>query len=250
MEVTLSRFIFFICLIFFALSHSFGMFMTESYDVGTIYRVSDSDQGLNGYIRLRVSSYFPLEVPTTYPGEDDQEYFLKQNEEKITKCRNRIVLTANLRSWLGDIDFQKVSPIFRGVLQKHIPSLNAYGLSSSEAEKLSIVVSRNLSWSEGIALVRKVYGEGDGNHINIRTLEDSLFLIFLHIASPGFSDYPFSFFSKEKRERRSNDERFFNNCMERAITKYMEEVDKYTGLDPLGECERRYCSDSDKKKQD
>ncbi len=38
--------------------------------------------------------------------------------------------------------------------------------------------------------------------------------------------------------------------MERAITKYMEEVDKYTGLDPLGECERRYCSDSDKKKQD
>lgn len=129
--------------------------------------------------------------------------------------------------------------------------LHAYDLSSPDAENLSIVVSRKFSWSEGIALVRKVYGEGDEKYVNIRTLEDSLFLIFLHIASPSFSDYPLSFFLKKQREQRTNDERFFNNCMKCAITNYMKEVDKYTGSDPLGECERRYCStNSDKKKQD
>lgn len=118
-RTTLSPFVFFMGLVLFSLFPSFGMFVMENYAVGTIYRVSDNDQGLNGYVRLRVYSYFPLKISTPRFGEDDPEYFLKKDEERIAKCRNGIVLTANLRSWLGNIDFQKTSPVFRNVLQKY-----------------------------------------------------------------------------------------------------------------------------------
>lgn len=220
---------------------SFELFAMENYSVGTIYRISEKKQGLNSYVRLLVASYFQVKT-SLLSHETETTYLLKKDDRMVTKCRNWIALSSNVNLWLDVINFENLSPAFQNVLQEQTRRLKTYTRPPNN-KKLSIIVSELLSWTEGIALLRKVYGKGDGRNVDIKTLEDSLFLIFLRILSPGFWDYPLSWASESSRKKRYVDEQFFTNCMESAITKYMEKVEKYDGPDPLGECEKRYCSD-------
>ena len=238
-----------LCVVFSFLSYLCVSGMERCSEV-TFSQIYESNKGLNGSIQLGILSYFPIEKITSATFEkEDRASLLKKDKNKISECRNGIVLRANFNSWLSVIDFQRISPAFKMALQDRISIIHAYGLQSPDAEKLAIAVSTSLSWTEGIALIRKVYGEGNGNHVNIYTLEDALFLIFLRISPPSFWDYPLLIFSTKEKKRRKEDECFFNNCMEDAIANYMEKVGNYTGKDFLDECIRRYRFALEKKKK-
>lgn len=228
---------FLVCLFFFC---SFKLLGVESYPTGTVRSICKK-QGLSSYVRLLVVSYFQDKIPPLLLPDTENTYLLKKDHQKITKCRKSIALQTNVNSWLDLVDFGSLSPTFQDVLQEQVGRLRTYTRPPNN-EKLSIIVSRRFSWTEGIALIRRVYGEGDGRYVSVKTFEDSLFLIFMRILLPNFLDYPLSFMSEKSRAKKLMDERFFANCMESAIANYMEKVEKYDGPDPLSECEKRYCS--------
>lgn len=192
-------------------------------DPMTYSRISSSDEALNSYVRLRVQSYFPIEEHSHIHKKEDENPIIGMTEQQIAHYRNSIVLNGNFAKWFNKIDFKNISPCFQRILEKHLTELQiAYQLPSLEAQKMTIICSRKITWSNCIKLINSIYGTDKRYSKDPLSLEDSIVLIFLQSDSPNLLDYLCSDLAKDRK--------LYKACMNAAIDKYVHEIGIDTNL--------------------
>lgn len=184
------------------------------------------DRWLSANLRLGMQEYFDG-LKKARPGS---------REAKVQECRRGITLSARWGEWWDKVSPSTIFSSLGSLLDDKYADLGEYKYNELDAKKISMIRSVSIPWRDAMKVLREMKESSILNE-DALNLTDSLALIFLRVKSPSFWDYrPFS-------EEKGEDEVFFYNCMEDAISCYMKEVNGYEGSDPIGECEKKYCGD-------
>ncbi|MBQ7673651.1 MAG: hypothetical protein IJT36_03880 [Alphaproteobacteria bacterium] len=209
---------------------------------------------LNAYTRLGITIYFPSVrfFTSIQPKPTEDLCPVQQYERDMLSLRDSMVLRKNWETTLDKFNYTDVNAEFDKTLKKEFNKLQSDWVHDyHEAQKVSIISSSEISWDEGISLVKSAYHKQSNYNYEPRNLADAVFLIFLQIQPPSIPFFTSIFKSKKaKREQQIEiDMLIFANSLRNAMVRVYNEEGE-TLPEKLRQVREDISSPSTKPKQD